>query len=62
MKYITLKTRRNTSVTIFIGTGSIVVHEDIDGNVTVLDGIHNNGGWEVKETYAEVIAMILACG
>jgi hypothetical protein len=26
--------------------------------VRVMDGLHNNGGWSVKESYEEVIAKI----
>lgn len=60
MKYIQLTTRQNSKVAIFFNTGNITVCEDVDKQVTVLDGLHNNCGWQVKESYAEVIAMILA--
>lgn len=35
-----------------------VVCEGEDGSAGIVDGMHNNGGWKVKEKYHEVIDMI----
>lgn len=44
-------------VTIFL-SGSITVQTDADGQVYVLDGLHNNGGWKVKGSYQDVVRKI----
>jgi hypothetical protein len=45
-------------LTIFL-SGNIAVHTTKDANIqTVLDGLHNNGGWKVKGTYLEVVNAI----
>jgi hypothetical protein len=60
MKYIQLTTRQGAKITIFIGNGNIAVFEDPTGKVSVMDGLHNNGGWQVFESYETVITMIQA--
>jgi hypothetical protein len=37
---------------------NITVHKNKDGEVRVLDGLHNNGGWTVKMTYDQVVSKI----
>jgi hypothetical protein len=61
MKYIQLTTRQGGKVTIFISSNAnLAVCVGVAKEVTVLDGLHNNGGWQVTESYEEVIAMIQA--
>ena len=47
-----------SKVTIFFNTNIAIVHSD-EGQVTVMDGRHNNGGWKVKGSYDEVVSKIL---
>lgn len=44
-------------VTIFL-SGTITVQTDREGQVYVLDGLHNNCGWKVKGSYQEVVQKI----
>lgn len=59
MKQITFNLESDCIVTIFFNS-TLSVFRGVDGKVKVMDGNHNNGGWHVKESYAEVIALIQA--
>lgn len=58
MKFIQLTHTSGGKITIFIGAGNITVYKGTDNSVVVMDGLHSNGGWKVKETYEEVFNMI----
>jgi len=36
---------------------NFVIHEENKG-CRIVDGVHNNGGWHVKDSYEEVIEKI----
>ena len=36
-----------------------VVPTETGGGSTILDGVHNNGGWRVRESYDEVTERII---
>jgi hypothetical protein len=66
MYKITVTTTNNTRVTIFFSS-HLTIQEDKVVNkslghkqVTIIDGLHNNGGWSVLESYEQVIDMIEA--
>ena len=46
-------------ITIFL-SGTVTVQRGDMGEVYVLDGLHNNGGWKVKGSYHDVVAKIKA--
>ena len=63
MYKVELTTYSGTAITIYFSTNLTVqtwLKSQLTGEieVTVMDGLHNNGGWIVRETYEEVIAKI----
>ena len=62
MYKVTLTTSPNTPVTFYFTTNLAVTtcknSNSKELEVRVLDGLHNNGGWTVTESYEEVIAKI----
>jgi hypothetical protein len=63
MRFAQFETVSGSQVTIFF-TDKVTVHQyyrNRDGGdaVCVMDGLHNNGGWEVKGTYQEVVDKIM---
>jgi len=43
-------------------TGNFAVTPTDDGRGSVVDdGVHNNGGWPVRESYTEVIELLIRC-
>jgi len=62
MKYIEVELTSGRNLTIFFNNNIAVLdHKSKVRNenyTTVLDGLHNNGGWEVNESYEEVIEKI----
>lgn len=61
MNYVDFETKAGGEVTIFF-TDKLTVqkYRNRDGvdEICVLDGLHNNGGWVVKDTYQEVVNKI----
>ena len=64
MYSIELNLTTGNKVTIFFNNNiavstskSTVDGKDVEA-VRVMDGLHNNGGWSVKESYKDVIRMI----
>ena len=47
-----------SEITIYFSNTLTVINSKVDQNVKILDGLHNNGGWMVKESYETVIAKI----
>ena len=47
-----------SEITIYFSNTLTVINSKVDKNVKILDGLHNNGGWMVKESYETVIAKI----
>jgi hypothetical protein len=58
MKVVELDLITGSQVTIFFNT-NIAIHYNAEGQVIVMDGRHNNGGWKVKGSYDEVINKFL---
>ena len=60
MKTVTLPLVSGNELTLFIGTGHLAVVPSLKDtrNCRVVDGLHNNGGWEVKLTAAACIKRI----
>jgi len=60
MKYAVFTLDTGTRVAIFFD-GTITVTESMKEGKTVirvLDGLHNNGGWEVQGTFVEALQKI----
>ena len=47
-----------SEITIYFSNTLTVINSKVDKNVKILDGLHNNGGWTVNESYETVIAKI----
>lgn len=58
MKKVSLTHKNGGAITFYIGSANLTVFRDYTGDVTVMDGIHNNGGWVVQETHEEVLKRI----
>jgi len=52
---VTLKSGRKATIGL---SGNFVVYEKDDGGCRLADGVHNNGGWDIKDSYKEVINKI----
>ena len=57
MYFIELTTESCNKVTIFFSDKLAVVGNK-KGGTRVMDGLHNNGGWDVLETYDAVLGLI----
>jgi uncharacterized protein YlzI (FlbEa/FlbD family) len=62
MYKVSLNLANGKPITIYFNN-NLVVHLDEDYHtqkpqIRVMDGLHNNGGWIVKESYEEVIKKI----
>ena len=62
MKSFTVPLESGSNMTFFIGSGHLAVVESKKkpGTCRIIDGIHNNGGWDVTLTAAQVIKLIKA--
>ena len=62
MKTITLPLVSGNSVTLFVGNNGLAVIDSTKtpGTCRVIDGLHNNGGWEVKMTREACVKKIQA--
>ncbi len=62
MKTVEFKLVSGARITLFLGTGNLVIVENTkpgaSNSTTICDGIHNNGGWVVVGTYKEVVAKL----
>jgi len=62
MRYAEFETVSGSKVRIFF-TGNLTVqkYRNRDGidEVCVMDGLHNNGGWKVKDTYESAVDKIM---
>ena len=47
-----------SEITIYFSNTLTVINSKVDKNVKILDGLHNNGGWTINESYETVIAKI----
>jgi hypothetical protein len=57
MKKVTFTLANDKPLTLFVGAGNLAV--TLNGSYTrISDGVHNNGGWDVQESYDEVIARL----
>lgn len=62
MKCITLPLTSGNSVTLFIGVNGLAVVQSVKepSHCRVIDGLHNNGGWEVKMSREACVKKIQA--
>ncbi len=60
MKIITLTFKDNSEVKFTIPAGGVnwVFYKDSKGFTTICDGIHNNGGWVVRETPEQITELL----
>ena len=56
MYKITVTTGKDTPLTIYFSNNISVIKKD--HGCCIMDGLHNNGGWLVTESYDEVISKI----
>ena len=57
IKNVELFLNSGRRITIFLGD-TVTVQEGEDGKVYVIDGRHNNGGWQVAHSYDEAVRKI----
>ena len=58
---LTLKDSNNPLTIYFTTNLAVCIGKNSNTNekeIRVMDGLHNNGGWNVKESYDQVIAKI----
>ena len=62
MKSFTVPLESGSNMTFFIGVGHLAVVESKKkpGTCRIVDGLHNNGGWEVPLPTTQVIKLIKA--
>jgi hypothetical protein len=54
-----LPVKGNGKVTLFLtGNFAVYAHPNSPNKTQIMDGIHNNGGWELELTVAEVHTLI----
>ena len=62
MKALTFTLITGRPLTLFLGSGGIGVVQIKRGDGTsytrIADGVHANGGWDVEESYEEVVERI----
>lgn len=59
MKVIVLPLVGGNEATFFVGNNNLVVAENKDSKTcSVIDGLHNNGGWQIAKTYAQVVKQL----
>ena len=59
MKSVTLPLASGREITLFIGTQHLLVQQTMNVNTCkVIDGLHNNGGWEINLPYSETVKRI----
>ena len=58
MYKVQFKVISGSEITIYFSNTLTVISSKVDQNVKILDGLHNNGGWTVNESYETVIAKI----
>ena len=58
MYKVQFKVISGSEITIYFSNTLTVINSKVDKNVKILDGLHNNGGWTVNESYETVIAKI----
>jgi hypothetical protein len=59
MKKIKVILDSGKPVVLFLGSTNLAVYHD-DKNVRICDGVHNNGGWKLADSYTleEVVRLI----
>lgn len=55
---INLELTLKSGARVSIFTDKVAVVERTNGGSLVVDGLHNNGGWEVQQDAKEVLAII----
>jgi hypothetical protein len=59
MKVLTFQLVGGTAATFFVGNSNLVVSANKDkATCTLVDGLHNNGGWQINASYAEVVLKL----
>lgn len=58
MHSVELKLQSGSEVTLFFSGNLAISRNCENGKVTVADGVHNNGGWPVAESYDVVVNKI----
>jgi len=59
MKMLSLTLQGSGKRLTIVINGTIAIAESTEkGHTTITDGTHNNGGWEVKESYEEIITQL----
>jgi hypothetical protein len=60
MKAIQLTNPKGDKITFTIPSNGVqwVIHTRDKGHTAICDEVHNNGGWTVTESIAEIIALL----
>ena len=60
MIFVDLPMTSGNTVTLCINNGNVAIHDSskMPGMCYVIDGCHNNGGWQIAMTRAQVVALI----
>ena len=58
MRILEVVLKSGNKATLFLSSNFVVTETEFENTCRIIDGIHNNGGWEVYGDYQEIVEKL----